>query len=136
MRLVFEAYKHKPEDSRILFKIDLNCPSLGVKSSANIIFSEGLEVPASLEDYLLLYAQKHRQQYAFTTDAEALRSIRKRTKTIRADPGYPSLAEVYAYVISQLREPVSHEELHTDISGYEERDLRLRMAADLSLLGE
>jgi hypothetical protein len=120
MKLKFHTYKHNPGDPRVLYMIKLDVPELGVKRDFNLIFDEGMEVPATLDAHLLLYAEKHKEDYAYNSQAAAIRAIRKRIKTARTDPGYKSLAEVYQYVMGRLRTPVEDEDVHTDTSDYGE----------------
>lgn len=118
MMLKFFTYKHNPGDPRVLYMINLVSGS--GQNDFHFIFDEQTEIPASLEDYLLLYAEKKAKDPAYASPAIGLRKIRNRIKAIRAEKGYASLAEVYAYVIDRVRAPIEHGELHTDTSEYGE----------------
>ena len=55
MDLTFDAYKHVPDQPRLLYMIQLNVPALGIKQNLNLIFSEGVEIPVILEFFNLNY---------------------------------------------------------------------------------
>jgi hypothetical protein len=115
MSLKLHAYKHNPEDPRVLYSVDL--ADGRAQNTFSVILDEKTEVPETLDDFLLTYAEKEKYTgaSAYPSTAAAIRALRKRVTAIKAEKGYQSLAEVYAYVIHRLRTPVEHHEVHTDI---------------------
>jgi prophage maintenance system killer protein len=113
--LKFHTYK-RPEEPRMLYMIGL---SSGSRVDFNHVFVKE-EIPATLEDFISVYAEKKKEDPAYATPALALRTLRRQIKVIKAEKGYDSLVEVYAYVIDRLRAPVEREEVHMDTSEYGE----------------
>jgi hypothetical protein len=86
MGLRFHAFKHNPEDPRILYMVDLI--SGGRDNFFSLIFHEGMEIPATLDDFILAYVEKKKVDPAYAaTPAMAIRDLRKRDAEIKAETG-------------------------------------------------